>query len=429
MNEALIRDGDLSPDLKAAVEKNKGTYLHRSYQIFEDNDLWKKWITTADPEAVRRVEAARALIEQDVIKQKVHEHAKAMKAAGTPVKRAKAIDYARSLPNLANDVQKILNDFIDIGDDPVAGRISLYGGTGRPGSKGLAIMKERGQVRKAIRELWGEWEDPAVNFTKTYTAIGTYLENNRFQRQVMEDGLASGYIWKEGVSTGPLPATWKPIVPEGSKAMDIMSGAYGPPLLRDAFAIMNSSRTRSELEAIVSRIASVPLAMKTVYSTGSIARNWFGNIAFVYGNGNFVGPYIKAGKTAWAEALKSGPDAVREYVKELTELGVLGESVGANMIKTLTEEAQKGMLDKKTAEQFSKLPLRAQKIYENVKAGFKNAYAGVDNYWKVYAYEAELGKLKWEGRSGCSVRSCIKEGGCSNCWAHDADIFRSLEPA
>ena len=48
MNEALLRDGDLSPDLKAAITKNKGTYLHRSYQIFEDNDIRKQRIRDAE---------------------------------------------------------------------------------------------------------------------------------------------------------------------------------------------------------------------------------------------------------------------------------------------------------------------------------------------------------------------------------------------
>ena len=41
MNEALMNEADISADLKEAIEKNKGTYLHRSYQIFEDNDIWE----------------------------------------------------------------------------------------------------------------------------------------------------------------------------------------------------------------------------------------------------------------------------------------------------------------------------------------------------------------------------------------------------
>ena len=54
MNDAMLAQADLSPNMRAAFEINKGTYLHRSYQIFEDNDIWKKWITSADPEAVQK---------------------------------------------------------------------------------------------------------------------------------------------------------------------------------------------------------------------------------------------------------------------------------------------------------------------------------------------------------------------------------------
>ena len=53
MNNALLANADISADLKEAIDKNKGTYLHRSYQIFEDNDIWKNWITKADPRRSR----------------------------------------------------------------------------------------------------------------------------------------------------------------------------------------------------------------------------------------------------------------------------------------------------------------------------------------------------------------------------------------
>ena len=119
---------------------------------------------------------------------------------GTPITRAQAVAWARAQP-IDLEVENTFDSYVKAGDDPIAGRISLYGG-GRPGSKGHAILKERGMVRKEIRELWGEWEDPAVNFVKSYVAIGGYLENNRFQRAVLADGLREGYIWKKGVSAG-----------------------------------------------------------------------------------------------------------------------------------------------------------------------------------------------------------------------------------
>ena len=74
MNDALLRDGDFSPDLKAAIQKNKGTYLHRSYQIFEDNSVQKQRIRDAekngDTRMLQIIAAAKAMIRQDVLRQK-----------------------------------------------------------------------------------------------------------------------------------------------------------------------------------------------------------------------------------------------------------------------------------------------------------------------------------------------------------------------
>jgi hypothetical protein len=420
MNDALIRDGNLTPDLRAAIQKNKGTYLHRSYQIFEDNDHWKNRLLNAeqkgDTEMINRLNAARAVIYQDVLKEKVHEYAKAMRKAGTPVTRADALAYARAL-NIDHDVQNTLNDYINIGDDPIAGRVSLYGGA-RPGSKGLAIMRERGQVRKEIRDLWGEWDNPAVNFAKSYTAIGTYLENNRFQRQVLTDGLANNYIWKEGSSTGPHPLGWVPLVPEGSKTMDTLAGTYGPKLLRDALSVMNSPSQKAGLEGLLSGMMALPLAAKTVYSTGSAVRNFWGNLAFVYGNGNFFGPYGKAAQAAFAEATKS-TQGMRDYVVELTKLGVFGDNVDANMLKTMVSEAHGNEFWKKVGENlpkaFSGLPAGAQESAKKFAHFFPNAYTAADSYWKAYGFESELGKLKWahaeelRGLTGPALDARIQE--------------------
>ena len=255
-----------------------------------------------DTEAIRIVNAAKNLIEKYILKQKVIQHATAMKKAGTPVTRAASIAWAKSL-NLDHDVVNMLNDYINIGDDPVTGRISLYGG--RPTARGMAIMTERGIVPKEIRELWGEWKDPEVNFAKTYVSLGQFLEADRFQRAVLDDGIANGYVWKEGVSTTDRPLGWKLIAPEGSKTMGVLAGAYGPQLMVDAFAVMNSPAQRDRLTVFLSKAMSWPLAAKTVYSTGSIARNFFGNLAFVMANGNLTGPINKARKTAWADALKA----------------------------------------------------------------------------------------------------------------------------
>ena len=214
------------------------------------------------------------------------------------------------------EVENTFNDYVNVGDDPVAGRISLYGG-GRPGAKGLAIMKERGMIRKEIRELWGQWENPAANFVKSYVAMGSYLENNRFQRQVLADGLREGYAWKKDLSAGPHPVGWMEVAPEGSKTMNILAGVYAEPLMAEALQAMNTPLMRNTVEALGVWAAAFPLAAKTVYSTGSIMRNLWGNIPFIVANANAFrgGDKLRTARRAsFAEAMKRGDAGLREYI-------------------------------------------------------------------------------------------------------------------
>ena len=106
------------------------------------------------------------------------------------------------------------------------------------------------------------------------------------------------------------------------------------------------------------------------------------------------------------------PDCVSTFL-ELTRLGVLGENVDVGMIKKIVAGTQEEDLFRHhSIQDFSNLPFKIGKIIDKaspetkravtgvmaagrkVKTGFENAYSGVDNFWKVYAYEAELFKLK-----------------------------------
>jgi hypothetical protein len=399
MNATLLRDADISPDLKQAISKNIGTYLHRSYQIFEDNDVWKNRLLDAqkngDTEAIKILNDAKALFHGYVLKQKVHEYATAMVKAGTPKTYAQALNYANSL-NIDHDVENMLADYMNIGDDPVAGKISLMGARGR---EPLGRRSCRNGARSMRRSgNCGEWKDPVVNFAKTYTSLGAYAQNDAFQRQVLTDGLAQGYIWKQGVSTGPRPAGFVQIIPEGSKTMKVLADTYGPQLLHSAFSTMNSPAQKAGLDHYLAQAMALPLAAKTVGSIGAAARNYLGNLAFITGNGNqfFFGFHKKAFQSALEEATKSGnrQDLV-DYVLKLTKLGVFGDNVDVNMVRKImqekTGEGGASMLDK----MLDTLPDHARGPVKKFAAFFPSVYTAADSYWKSYAFEAEMAKLKW----------------------------------
>ena len=389
MSVAVIKFGGISPDLRATIEKNRGIYLHRSYQIFEDHEGWKKRLESETPEAKRILSNAKTLFETYVRAQKAIDHATMQRDAGTPITRAAAKEYAKDL-DVAQGVQNMLDDYLAKGEED--SNINLMGGR-LPGKQGTAIMTVRGQIPQEVRELWGEFKDPAINFYKSYVSIGTYIENHRFQNQVLEDGLTGGYLWKKGVSTGERPIGFKQIAGE-AKSMGPLADVWGPPELAKAMEAYNSRAIQGGLARIASGFIAIPLAAKTVGSVGSIVRNFFGNVLLVLANGNaFFGSLTGAAKTTLADAVQKGPDAVRDYIQKLNKLGVLGENVGPEMLRELIESAN---FDQLVQEGWAKKAVDVtKKIAKPVGDVFQKAYSGVDNVWKIYSYEAELAKLKW----------------------------------
>ena len=179
--------------------------------------------------------------------------------------------------------------------------------------------------------------------------------------------------------------------------MGPLAEAYGPPELRDAFALYNTPAVQDSLAKMV----AVPLAAKTVYSTTGIIRNFLGNPAFRIMQDAFLpiipGRLNKSRATTWANIRKLGTKEGREYAVRLHELGILGDNVGPSVIKKIGLDSQKAERLDMDGE-----PGWMMKAWQGAKeaAGttgeaFESAYGGVDDFWKVYGFETELRKYEW----------------------------------
>ena len=112
-----------------------------------------------------------------------------MKKAGTPVTRSAAYRLGQGAAKLDHEVGNKLNDYLNIGDDPVTRGDQPFRGC-QAGGLGLAIMTERGMVPKEIRDLVGGVGKPGENFVKTYVSTGYLSGEPNFQREVLDDGMA-----------------------------------------------------------------------------------------------------------------------------------------------------------------------------------------------------------------------------------------------
>lgn len=406
VSRQLQKDGGIAGDLKGAVAENIGTYLHRSYRIF-DGDEWQDFIRSNKPEAVEIRNKAENLFTGYVKAQKARKYAADQRATGTPITRKQALSYVKEL-DVAEEVNLMLNDYLAVADgsvvDTIRGRL--------PGQKNQSIIKVRGDIPKEIRDLWGQQDDASVNFAKTYASIATFLENNKFLNSVLEDGLANGYLWKEGVSAGIRPAGYVEVVgSEGAKSMAPLAGVYGPPELRDAF----QDYFNPQVQDWLGTLTTAAMKAKTVYSIGAIVRNFLGNPAFMLFNGNIFGSLGNSRELATANMRKLGTKEQRERVARYTELGILGDNVGPGVLKELSDRA------KKIGE--SGIPLSgliqgAGKGLKGVRETFEGIYSGVDDFWKIYAFESEVAKKKW-ANPGMSTDQAEREA---------AEIVRNTVP-
>lgn len=383
VSRQLQKDGGIAGDLKGAVDQNIGTYLHRSYRIF-DGDEWQDFIRSNKPEAVAIRNKAENLFTGYVKAQKATEYARDMRAAGTPVTRKAALSHVAGL-DVSEEVNLMLNDYLAVADgsvvDTIRGRL--------PGQKNQSIIKVRGDIPKEIRDLWGQQDDASVNFAKTYASIATFLENNKFLNSVLEDGLANGYLWKEGVSAGIRPAGYVEVVgSEGAKSMAPLAGVYGPPELRDAFQDYFNPIVQDWLGTLT----TAAMKAKTVYSIGAIVRNFLGNPAFMLFNGNIFGSLGNSASLATANLRKLGTKEQRERVARYTELGILGDNVGPGVLKELSDRAKK-IGD--SGITFSDAIKYGDKKIKPIREAFEGVYSGVDDFWKIYAFESEVAKMKW----------------------------------
>ena len=384
LSRQLIKEGDLSDDLKAAIDDNAGTYLHRSYRIF-DGDEWVDFINSKDPEAERIRNRATSLFTDYILAGKAREYAAQQRAAGTPVSRKEALAEVQGL-DVSAEAGTMLQDYLAIADgnvvDTIRGRL--------PGQKNQSIIKMRGDIPLEIRELWGQIDDASLNFAKTYASMAAFLENNKFLNGVLKDGLANGYLWKEGVSKTARPAGWVEIVgSEGSKGLSPLAGSYGPPILRDAFIQANSPIVKDWLGTIT----LAAMAAKTVYSVGSIVRNFGGSLGFMLANGNlFMGSLGNSTSMTIASMRKLGTKEQREKIAEYIELGILGDNLGPSVLKELASRSMKFSDQNGPLKEILKKGKSALKV---VSSSFQKTYSGVDDFWKIYGYESELAKLKW----------------------------------
>jgi hypothetical protein len=389
----LLKDaGFLDPHIAATVDANLGVYLHRSYQIFDD----EKWAQQVR-QNTKVMQAAEALITRNIEQRNAAELTRQIESEGGFISKADAQAQSKGTAK-REEIDKALDDLLSIGEEGMGGVI-LRGRI--PGQKDLSILDQRGNIAPEIQALWGRYEDPTINYAKSVMKMSTLAANHQFLSDLRGMGLKEGWLY-EGAETDR-PRGYLKISSDNNKSLAPLAGLHGDKLLVEALYQMFPQNGVSDNYAWVralSKVTGWSMAAKTVLSPVAQVRNNFGNILFDVAGGNFGFSDIpklkermeKAFNMSFRAAFNAYPKeaefrkAMVNEMQELVRRGVIGESLVGNLLGQLMEAKRFS----KSADQFSNHLIGKLKPAQNALSGVwdvaQRTYASSDDFWKVMGY-------------------------------------------
>ena len=363
----MIRTGAVEGDMKATVENNMGFYLTRSYRAFDD----PKW-ADAVPEDVRN--RAKSLLRSEY-KEMLDDEITSKGIAGDAAEAYREDRLEGIIRNMLYEGKAA--------ESPI-GLLKKS----KLGSKDLSILSRRSEIAPEIRALYGEYENPMVNYARSVTKMANLVANQTFLTKVKAEGLKSdGFfhpepIVKDGVSYDAQ------IAADESSVMHPLNGLYTTKEIKTAFEDVVKKHELPDWLRLVLAANSVVKFSKTVGSVQTHVRNLIGNVGFAVANGHWrVGKAGSAAKTILSDLGMKDSKSFRDYYRDLTSLGVVGESTSAGELKDALKDAGKYGPEGYTEN-------RAKKVGGAITGALTTAYRAEDDVWKVYAFENEMARYR-----------------------------------
>ncbi|RRV29679.1 hypothetical protein EGJ23_01705 [Pseudomonas sp. o96-267] len=338
------------PALIEKITSNLGSYVHRSYQAFDD----PKWYQQVPTETVN---AARRYL-----------------AEGYRSQGADMVEANRLADVAVNEMLKNGTAY-DSMDSFIA--------EGKLGAKDLSVMIKRKEIAPEIRALLGEYTDPRLNFAKSATKMGRLIWNQRFLDQVRASGM--GAFLFEGKDR-PASATVQ-IAGEESDTYAPLNGLWTFPEVAQAFKDSMGKEQMSDLYRTIVRLNGMVKYGKTVLSPTTAMRNWQSAMFFSLANGHFDMSQMRKSWAAFREQVTqnaTGDD--RAYLRKLKQLGVVYDTPYAGEMMALLQDAR---MDELLSGK-SGTGIKWLRQINQVAQGF---YSFGDDFWKIIGFENEKASL------------------------------------
>lgn len=355
LSRLLADSGAVKSPLKAVIDENMGSYLTRQYEVFRD----PKWFAKVDPEVRNRFESWLA---QEL----------ATKYQG-PVDPAE----------VSAETEKLLKNGT-AAENPIA-----FLSHSRLGGKDVSILRARKELPPELRALWGEVQDPLVNYTQSVGQLAHLVSTHEFLTTVAREGRnkflfdtpTGDHIHELG---SPESETLKPL-----------AGLHTTLEIKKAF---EESFSRPQLSGgmrlYMKAVAAAKLS-KTVLNHAGHLRNFLSNVGIAVRNGHWDVRKLPES----FRSLAADTPAARSYWRDLVSKGVVGHEINYNDFKETVKDAFKDRDAYRDGHEFGVLG----KLYHHMLKGpvefAAKWYRYGDTFWKVYGYENERASYENAGLS------------------------------
>jgi len=411
----LINSGVVDQYQAENIKKNIGSYLTRSYEVFDKKD----WAKMVDEESLQ---AARNYLK----KQLLSEVTKEAKAKGLDVNVI-----------LENKVDQVISDLIN------REGAQSFVSSGKTGSKDMSILKQKTDIPLEIRALMGEYTDPAQNYSRTIFKVASLINNAKFLNTVRDNGIGVYLFEKNDINR---PKEFDTLIAaEGSDTMNPLNGLYTTKemagSLKESAGMLNaidvalpyeiSGTVRSTYEYYMKLLGSVKW-LKTIASVGTHFKNVSGNVTFMLANGYFKpDAYRQSAKVIYNDFLKKTDQELRDKMQEYVEAGIIDQSAVLGELRSMfkDEDFDKTFERRMNSEKLNsvnKFVDRVKRLGKKSAEFAQNAYQAEDDYFKIVSYETE--KNRYANAMFRNDYSKLSEDEQSDVRDHVTEITKNVLP-
>jgi len=408
LSDRLSDSTMVSPELKEIIQNNIGSYIRRSFRLFEDKNY--------KPSDEIKNDAI------DFIAQKY------MNAGELP-------DLARQKAALSVD------EVLKRGDKST---LEYMASVQKLNNN---IFNSKKDIPIEIRKLMGEIESADESVVITAQKMSKFYSDARFHENLLRLGEGK-YIFKvrnlDQSKTAPGREAVSPVEPRATintETDDVIfdTDVYNTEItgtgsmldgVKDEFTYYTTPEIASALKSDQGSIDSNDLygwykgylslkglsqKSKTIYSIPTQARNVVSGALFGPANGVIVNPasksVINTFKTLWNNATDKGDEGLNELYQEYLQLGVVNTNTNVSEFRSLLESgfqnADKNVLELATetlknydgargavGATLDPLVKSVTKKVDPILKSMEKAYVATDDFYKIVIYNSELDTLK-----------------------------------